>query len=116
MLVIHHLGVERGIFDRGACNAFLHGVDMSDPSWVISRSISGALTNWKNKLVKRNNQTPIDETLNTPKPTLQWGMYKFEEEDGLFCPVCFKKKGSKIPCSRINSNHYQCPNCNAKLS
>lgn len=117
MLVIHHLGVKRGIFDRGACNAFLHSVDMSDPSWVISKSISGALTNWKDKLVKVDKQSPVNETLNIlPKPSLEWGMYKFEGEAGLYCPVCFKKRGLKIPCSRVNSNHYQCPNCNAKLS
>ncbi|WP_461137363.1 hypothetical protein [Spirosoma terrae] len=116
MLVIHHLEVKRGIFDRGACNAFLHSVDMSDPSWVISKPISGALTNWKNKLVKVDKQTPSNETSSIPKPTLQWGMYKFEGEAGLYCPVCFEKQGLKIPCSRINSSHYQCPNCNAKLS
>lgn len=50
LLVIHHLGVSRGIFDRGAGDYFLHQVDFSDPSWPIAAGISGALSKWKSEL------------------------------------------------------------------
>ena len=116
ILVIHHLGVGRGIFDRGACNAFLHNVDMTDAAWAISKPISGALTNWKSKLTKADRIAPIDKKQIASKPSIQWGMYKFEGETGLYCPACFEKRGLKIPCSRMNINYYQCPNCKAKLS
>ena len=50
MLIIHDKNVTRGIFDRGSSNTYLHGVDMTDQSWAIHRSISGAVSNWKSKL------------------------------------------------------------------
>lgn len=116
MLIIHHLDVKRGVFDRGACNSFLHSIDMCDPTWAISKSISGALTNWKEKLIETKTPLIKSELSGLEKYTIQWGMFKFVNEQGLFCPVCYNKERLKIPCSRINSQYYQCPNCNAKLS
>jgi hypothetical protein len=51
LLVIHHLKVSRGIFDRGAGDYFLHQVDFSDHSWPMADGISGALLNWKSELL-----------------------------------------------------------------
>jgi hypothetical protein len=112
LLIIHHESVARGIFDRGACSSFLHSVDMNDASWPISKQISGALSNWKSKLSKIENHGD----LNSVRPTIKWGMYKFNNEDGLFCPVCFETKGLKIPTSRLDTKFYQCPNCKSKFS
>jgi hypothetical protein len=115
LLIIHHITVLRGVFDRGAINSFLYKVDMNDPAWAISKEISGALLNWKTKLFQPTlikDKSKIDDK----NPTLKWGMYKFSGEEGLFCPVCYEKNGLKIPASRINSKYYHCPNCNAKLS
>jgi len=50
LLVIHHLKISRGIFDRGAGNYFLHQVDFSNPSWAMAAEISGALSTWKAEL------------------------------------------------------------------
>lgn len=114
LLVIHHKNVGRGIFDRGASNSFIYEVDMNDPSWSISIEISGVISNWKSKL--GNQLRPIfHDTKQDPKPTLKWGMYKFEGEEGLYCPSCYIKNGLKIPCSRLTSRYYQCPNCKATL-
>jgi hypothetical protein len=114
LLIIHHLNVQRGIFDKGACNSFLYKIDFNDPTWPLSNEISGALLSWKTRL----NEPSINlkEKNDNNEPILQWGMYKFPGEPGLYCPVCYKKDGLKIPASRINSKYYQCPNCNAKLS
>jgi hypothetical protein len=115
MLVVHHETVVRGIFDRGACNSFLHKVNMEESHWATSDGISGAILNWKSELIK-----PIiavsKNSNNDIKPTLKWGAYKFGDEPGLFCPVCYEKEGLKIPASRVNTKFYQCPNCQAKLS
>ena len=86
---------------------------MNDSSWAISDEISGAVNNWKTKLKKPLITKPI---FDNKKLTLKWGMYKFEGESGLYCPVCYEKDGLKIPASRVNSRYYQCPNCHAKLS
>ncbi|MFC2188354.1 hypothetical protein ACFCT7_13645 [Fulvivirgaceae bacterium LMO-SS25] len=116
MLIIHDQSVTRGVFDRGACNTYLHAVDMTNDSWAISKSISGAITNWKSKLKEPTGLNFQNISKGDEKPTLKWGMYKFEGENGLFCPVCYNKEGLKMPCSRVNSYYYRCPNCNAKLS
>lgn len=47
LLVIHHTGVNRGIFDRGAIGKFIYEVDFSDPSWPLRAEINGAVANWK---------------------------------------------------------------------
>jgi hypothetical protein len=49
LLVIHHIGVSRGIFDRGATNKFVHEIDLADPSWALGEVTAGALLAWKEK-------------------------------------------------------------------
>lgn len=99
LLIIHHKNVKRGIFDRGASNSYLHSVDMTDKSWPISDSISGVLNNWKEKLQGTTQSRKPNLNQNDDEPTLKWGMYKFEGEEGLYCPVCYQKEGLKIPAS-----------------
>jgi hypothetical protein len=52
LLTIHHSGVTRGVFDRGAINSFIHEVDMADSGWSLSEQISGALEKWTSNVVK----------------------------------------------------------------
>jgi hypothetical protein len=47
LLVIHHVGVGRGIFDRGATPTFLYERDLTDPAWPLADDLQGALRNWK---------------------------------------------------------------------
>ena len=47
LLVIHHTGVERGIFDRGAMNTFLYNKDFAQAAWALDADIQGALKAWK---------------------------------------------------------------------
>lgn len=49
-------------------------------------------------------------------PVRQWGCYKFEGKNGLFCPVCFEKEGVLMPASRLPRGRYSCPSCKAQLS
>jgi predicted RNA-binding Zn-ribbon protein involved in translation (DUF1610 family) len=116
LLIIHHNTVKRGIFDRGTCNSYLHCVDMTDASWASTREITGALITWQDKLGLNKKSKTNSNGLEKKTPTIQWGMYKFEGEQGLYCPVCYEKDGLKILASRVNANYYQCPNCKAKLS
>ena len=88
LLIICHTNVCRGIFDRGACNSYLYTVDMTDPFWAISDTISGAVLSWKSKLAQPSPQC-VKRT--EEKPTLKWGMYQFDGEPGLYCPVCYQK-------------------------
>jgi hypothetical protein len=43
LLLIHHEGVSRGIFDRGVLNAFVHSIDLTKSNWAVSKEINGAL-------------------------------------------------------------------------
>jgi hypothetical protein len=51
LLVIHHTGVGRGIFDRGAIDAFLYQVNLSDSLWSSTPGITGALATWKTQVL-----------------------------------------------------------------
>ena len=47
LLVIHHCGISRGIFDHGALNSFVHEQDLTLADWPLARRINGALMSWK---------------------------------------------------------------------
>src|SRR5262245_48271709 len=50
LLVIHHLGVKRGIFDRGTLNSFVYERDLTKPGWSLAPDVRGALTKWTSHL------------------------------------------------------------------
>ncbi len=47
LLIIHHKGITRGIFERGAINKFIYEKDLSKNTWFLSENIKGALMKWK---------------------------------------------------------------------
>ena len=49
LLVIHHTGVSRGIFERGTFGAFVHEYDLTNPQWVMAEALVGAMNSWKKK-------------------------------------------------------------------
>ncbi len=51
LLVIHHTGINRGIFDRGALNSFLFTKDLTDPIWSTDEDITGALRSWRDEVL-----------------------------------------------------------------
>jgi hypothetical protein len=59
LLVIHHPGISRGIFDRGALNVYHHSCDLTAADWPLTPEISGALAQWK---------AFVQETPSRPRP------------------------------------------------
>ncbi|MGP3789328.1 hypothetical protein [Pseudomonas sp. B392_1p] len=49
------------------------------------------------------------------KPTIKWGCYKFDGEEGLYCSACYDSKGQKSLTNRLNSNRRSCPVCKAVI-
>lgn len=49
------------------------------------------------------------------KPKIKWGCYKFEGEEGLFCPACYDTKGKKHLTTRMDVHHRRCSVCNTVL-
>jgi len=66
LLVIHHNGISRGIFERGAISKFLYSKDLSKPTWFLSEDLIGALMKWKSSL-----KEPQTKQANIPKPLTQ---------------------------------------------
>lgn len=64
LLVIHHTGVRRGIFDHGALNKFIYEENLANPSWPLSDPVSGALRVWKEKVMAGIQIDPLDEASN----------------------------------------------------
>jgi hypothetical protein len=95
LLVLHHVNVRRGIFDRGALNKFLHQVDLSDNAWFSKNSILGAFSAWKKKLRARasdktNKQSKTDLDFERRSGTL------ISKETGLrYCQKCYHNTPSK---------------------
>lgn len=70
LIVVHHKGVCRGIFDRGTLNSFIFEKDFSNPTWSIDDDFSGALRKWRNDVLGFNpsiENTSIKESLNKIK-------------------------------------------------
>ncbi len=66
--------------------------------------------------VLKENRELKQLSLPREKPTLKFGCYKFEGEEGLFCPACYDSKGKKFRAARMNSRFYQCTVCKAQLA
>ena len=45
----------------------------------------------------------------------QWGCYKFEGDDGLYCPACWDSKRKKSSTTRVNTRFRHCPVCNSPI-
>ncbi len=63
LLIIHHRGVQRGIFDRGTVGRFIYEIDLANPAWPLADNIRGALNNWRQHL-----QGPEVLQANQPEP------------------------------------------------
>ena len=51
-----------------------------------------------------------------PKPSgTQWGCYRFDGDDGLYCTSCYDSKGLKSRTNRVNSRSRACPVCRAVI-
>jgi hypothetical protein len=52
LLLIHHLGITGGVFDRGAVNRFIYEVDLVAPNWALRQEVSGAVERWKEEVLQ----------------------------------------------------------------
>lgn len=69
----------------------------------------------KYERVLQENKELKEITAPRQKPQMQWGCYRFEGENGLFCTACYDTKGQKIQTTRLNINFRQCPVCKASF-
>lgn len=67
--------------------------------------------------LKEENQNLKQQVIanTTNKPSMRFGCYTFEGEEGLFCTACYDTKGKKVQTTRINSRYRECPVCKARF-
>ncbi len=92
MLVIHHLGISRGIFDRGTLNSFIYEIDLTNDSWIFEKNIIGAFNTWKHKLI--GSLPSVNPVRNPISGYISHrGLYFKKKKDGkiedtVYCPKC----------------------------
>jgi hypothetical protein len=47
LMMLHHTGIKRGVFDRGAASVFVYELDLTDPAWAMQPAANGAILKWK---------------------------------------------------------------------
>ncbi|MDH5232074.1 MAG: hypothetical protein OEZ58_19110 [Gammaproteobacteria bacterium] len=64
MLIIHHTGVGRGIFDRGTLGRFIYEVNLERPEWPLAQNINGAMRTWRQSLLETPPETNGENSQN----------------------------------------------------
>ncbi len=71
LLVVHHFGVRRGIFDRGAIANFIYELNLEDPSWPLAANIRGAVGTWRKDVLERPRGGHVQPEKAAPTSTVQ---------------------------------------------
>ncbi len=113
LLVIHHTGVRRGIFDRGAIGKFLYEVDLSDSTWFSKEPIIGAIVAWKDRLPET---IPESSPASVQQDDLQFdprlGIFISEKTGSSYCTSCYHLSPSKKVELQVQNNGWRCHACN----
>lgn len=67
LLVIHHKGIDKGIFEHGATSKFIYETDLTKTNWFLSENISKALMRLK-ALITQPHDKKSDFTTTAPTP------------------------------------------------
>jgi hypothetical protein len=101
IIIFHHKGVSRGVFDRGVMNAFVHEVDFSSATWSMDLALNGAIQKWKSNCESGNSNFGVTAKVDPDKPT---------------CPNCTTKAKpiylSALPQSFCEFGEWKCSLCN----
>jgi hypothetical protein len=70
---------------------------------------------------EKQKQRQLIEQRSSQKPDLVDGVYKFKDEEGLFCTACFDTKGTKVRVTPLTGpfktfGKWSCPSCKATFS
>lgn len=101
IIMFHHKGVSRGVFDRGVMNAFVHEVDFSSATWSMDMALNGAIQKWKLNCDSGNSNFGVTAKVDPDKPT---------------CPNCTTKAKpiylSALPKNFRKFGEWRCSLCN----
>jgi hypothetical protein len=112
LLVIRHIGVSRGIFDKGALNKYLYEVDLANVNWSTDESILGGINTWKQRLLQKPPLNNIAQNNNL----------QFEQRSGTFiskttsfryCSKCYRSTPPKEVELKVYQSGWKCSVCNS---
>lgn len=84
----------------------------------LTDEIISEINSLKTKVATLTRQpTAAEQTAESKAPTIceKSGCYKFDNEQGFFCPNCYDQSGSRVPTKRLNKHLRVCPNCRASI-
>lgn len=102
LLVVHHVGVGRGIFDHGATNTFIYERDLTPAHWCLAEEMQGAVKRWMREcLGVKPRVSSIVDSSGGSMPS---------------CPNCLAYM-SPIPRDfvAIEGATHECPQCRTKI-
>jgi hypothetical protein len=101
LLVVHHDGVTRGVFDPGTFNAYIYKSDLRNPGWSLTPNIHGALKEWLAECV--------------PDPKASSGAVS-SKPVAPRCPSCSKSLLNPVPQDFriVEGADWECPRCGFK--
>lgn len=101
IIIFHHKGVTRGVFDRGVMNAFVHEVDFCSATWSMDPALNGAIQKWK---------------LNCMSGNANFGVTVKPDPNKKICPNCSNKSKavylSALPEGFRDFGEWKCSICN----
>jgi len=66
-------------------------------------------------LTRQPTATEQQPKASTPIICEKSGCYKFENEQGYFCPNCYDQSGNRVPTKRLNRLLRVCPSCRSSI-
>lgn len=59
LMIVHHVGIGRGVFERGVMSSFVYTADLANPLWAHASELNGALATWKSRVAKFTPISPV---------------------------------------------------------
>ncbi len=107
MIVIHHEGLSRGIFERGTLNSYIYSKNLKNPSWFFDEAISGALDYWKASLEHGHTANSVNK-----KVTFNKELNVYVDDIGnMLCPGCYDSNNKLIRVVTEGGSMNKCPVC-----
>lgn len=108
LLVIHHIGITRGVFDRGALSNYIYEINLADSNWPLRPDIQGALSNWKKEVTKYNSKSNLIYIKSTKEnSSIQPDSVKKVDDYNIsrFCQRCGAIPGKATKCVTPYDTH-----------
>jgi len=86
-----------------------------DELTALATALSQELENIKSQGNVSATAPTSSENKLIPQIDKQSGCYKFDNEQGFFCPNCYDQSASRVPTKRLNRQLRVCPTCRASI-